>query len=347
MKKSVIIALALFGFCNSNAQITLLSSDMPDVGDVITRHIDTVPAFGPGNEGTGQTWDFSLAVIEDTAVTNVSAINFTPYASAFPSSSYAMHGTAASYLYFTETSQQLITDGAAGDLLGTGEMIEVPFSDPLILHEFPRDFGDTQDDTYAFQAEADGSSFGVYRIRLTHTGHVYDTTDGYGTLITPFGNYDALRVKTVDFTTDVIETKLTSFLPWTTFSTTMDTATTYGWHAKEEMLAIAEMNFDSIGNPRQFTFSTVPPVTTVSVGSSETDVFRVYPQPANEVLYFGDYHRFQGASMEVYSSDGRLIMSETLNRNYFSTSALTDGFYILRLTLQGTEVHTQRFMVKH
>lgn len=338
--------LASFATSNMKAQITLENTDVTDIGDVITRHIDTIPSYGPGNEGAGQLWDFSSAVIEDTAVTYVSAVSSTPYSSTFGSSSYAMHGIDPSYLYFTETAQQFITDGAAGDLLGTGEILEVPFSDPLILHQFPRDFGDTHNDTYGFQAEADGASFGVYAIRLTHTGHVYDTTDAYGTLVTPFGTYDALRVKTVDFTTDVIETKLASFLPWIEFSTEIDTAVSYSWHAKEEMLAIAEMNFDSIGNPRQFVFSTVPPVNTVAVSKNEQDELTIYPQPASEVLFIKGLDRTGDCTVELMTLDGRVLSTEIQHNGTIDVSTVPVGIYLLRVQTKGSTI-TRKIIVQH
>lgn len=334
----------------SYAQISIVSTDLTSVGDQITRYIDTIPSYGPGSAGVNVTWDFSAAVIEDTANTTVVSTGSTPYASTFSSSDYAMTADGTAFLYFTHSSNQMTTTGAAGDLLGTGEIIEAPFSNALVLHNFPREYGNTFDDVYAFEAEADGSAFSVHRIRINHTGHVYDTTDGYGTLITPTGTYEALRVKTVDYTTDVIDVQLFSFPAiWTNFSTEQDTSISYSWHAKDEKLAIAEMSFDSIGNPAQFTFSAVPPVVTIGIEGSKTLLdLTVYPNPSSEFVFLKSDKSILGNTIEIHSVDGKLIDNSILLSTRISVSELENGLYIIRLRdSDGVLSNPVRFMVQH
>lgn len=341
----------LFIFTTAQAQISLLSTDLTMIGDEVTRYTDTLPAYGPGAAGAGVTWDFSSAVIEDTAITTVVTVASTGYQSTFTTSDYAMEGVEGdSWLYFQHDANAMISTGAAGNLLGNGN-IESPFSDPLILHEFPRTYQSNFDDTYAFVTEASGAGLPlpipVDRIRLTHDGHVYDTTDAYGTLITPTGTYDALRVKTVDYTHDIVEIKLLSFSPWTEFSNTMDTSTSYSWHAKEEMLAIAEYAYDSIGNPARFTFSAVPPVSTVNVseqGSQAT--ISVYPQPTSDFLFVKGLDDFYNYTAEIISIDGRVCSKIQLGSTRISVATLTRGVYVLRL-ISSDGVHQKpiRFIV--
>lgn len=350
LQRFTLITLAIFLVSNSYSQISIVSSDLTSVGDQITRYIDTIPSYGPGDAGTNVTWDFSSAAIEDTANTTVVATGSTPYSSTFSSSDYAMTGDGTAFLYFTHNSNQMTTTGAAGDLLGTGEIIEAPFSNSLILHNLPREYGDTFDDVYAFEAEADGSAFNVHRIRVNHTGHVYDTTDGYGTLITPTGTYEALRVKTVDYTTDVIDVQLFPFpAVWTNFSTEQDTSISYSWHAKEEKLAIAEMSFDSIGNPAQFTFSTVPPVVTIGLEETEKAFqLAVYPNPSSEFVFLKSDKPILGNTIEIYSIEGKLVENSVLMSSRIPVSGLENGMYLLRMMDQnGVLSEPIRFMVHH
>lgn len=319
----------------TQAQISILSSDMTTIGDVITRYTDTIPTYGPGPSGAGVTWDFSSAVREDTAITTVVTVASTGFQSDFGSSDYAMEGAEGnSWLYFEHDANSMVTNGAAGDLLGNGN-ISSPFSDPLILHQFPRTYGSTFDDTYAFVTEASGAGLPtpipVNQIRLTHDGHVFDTTDAYGTLITPTGTYDALRVKTVDYTHDIVEVKILSFSPWTEFSNTMDTATSYSWHAKEQKLAIAEFAFDSIGNPARFTFSAVPPITTVGIADKEKANVSIYPQPATDFLYLKGLDNFYNYTAEILSIDGRICSRTVLGSTRISVTHLPKGVYVLKL----------------
>ncbi len=346
---SLVLALTLSMSSNSQAQISLLSTDLTSIGDQITRYTDTIPTYGPGAAGAGVTWDFSAAINDTTSVTNVVTVASTGFANTFPTSDYAMRGVADSHLFFTHDANSMTTTGAAGDLLGTGEIIEAPFTDPLKLHEFPRTYQSFFDDTYAFEAEADGAAFNVYRIRLNHSGHVYDTTDAYGTLITPTGTYDAIRVKSTDYTTDVIDVQLSPLFPaWVNFTTVSDTSVTYSWHAKEEMLAIAEFTFDSLGNPRQFTYSAVLPVTTVGIADIDEEIpFVLYPQPASDQLFIKGLNQTGNHRGEIFSIDGKMIRTEILARNSLNVNDLKAGMYILRIIMaDGMRPEPMKFIVQ-
>lgn len=200
---------------------------MPMVGESVTRYIDTIPTFGPGPSGGMQVWDFSNAMIDDTAITQMVAPSNTPYASDYPSSNLAMTNDNISFLYFSNGVFEMTTDGAAGDLLQDGNIISAPFAPTLTLHEFPRTFGNTFENEYAFEATVDGSAFGVYEARLNHRGYIYDTTDGYGIITTPTGSYDCLRIKSTNHTTDSLWYRLFSFTPWAFLSVDENVSVSY------------------------------------------------------------------------------------------------------------------------
>jgi len=335
----------------SYAQISLLSTDLTSIGDQITRYNDTIPTYGPGNSGANQTWDFSLAIAHTTVVTSVVSVSSTPYNSTFSGSDYAMTNDASSYLFFEHNASQLLTTGAAGDLLSTGEIIVTPFTNDLILHNFPREYDDNFNDTYGFQATADGSSFTppFYRVRLTHSGITYDTTDAYGTLITPIGTYNALRVKTTTISESFVETQASQFLPfWLPLTTIYDTSVVYSWHAKEEMLAIADLTFDSIGNPNQFTYSSVPPVVTVGIADAgDVANIRLYPQPASDQLFISGLNQNGNHRAEIFSMDGKMIRNEVLRGNSLDVNDLKSGMYILRIILaDGTRPEPMKFIIQ-
>lgn len=353
-----LIQVSFLSFCllttfNASSQISLLSSDMTQIGDVVTRYSDTIPTYGPGAAGADQTWDFSSAINDTTSTATVVSVASTSFASTFSASNYAMTGGADSYLFFTHNTNSMTTTGAAGDLLGTGQQIESPFSNPLILHQFPRTYGSRFNDTYSFITEADGAGIPtpipVNRVRLTHNGHVYDTTDAYGTLITPTGTYEALRVKSVNFTTDILEYKLFSFSQWTLLSTTIDTSVSYSWHAKQEKLAIAEFTFDSIGNPARFTYSSVPPVVSVGVGSAEANnELKVFPSPATDRIWFSGSGQVKaGITAEIIGLDGKLALTQLVEGNSIAVHSLHSGLYLLRLTSSdGTQSVPIKFAVE-
>lgn len=323
----------LFVATNSIAQISIDESDMSVIGDVIVRYNDTIPTYGPGGSGPNQVWDFSQAIADETVTTTVSAPSSTPYQSDFSGSNLAMSGGASSYAYFTQNTNQLITDGAAGDLLGTGDIVVAVFDDELTLHNFPRVYADHHDDTYSFVAETDGAPWGVEAIRLHHNGHAYDTTDAYGTLITPTGTYDVIRVKTVDYTIDVIDVQITIIPIWTNaFITTSDTVTSYTWHAKHEKMAIAEFTYDSIGNPKRFTYSSVPPLITVGTANAVGSLGSIlYPQPATDKICV-DRTQNETFSYQIFNIQGLKIQEGISKNDCIQLDGLKLGLFILRIS---------------
>ncbi len=335
----------------ASAQISYVFSDLPVVGNQITRYRDTMTVYGPGPSGANQEWNFPAPVTHDVITTSVVAPSSTPNGSQFGSSNLAMTNDSESFLYFNANTNAMIATGAAGDLLGNGGNIVAIFSNPLTVHSFPRNYGSTGNDTYYFEVITQNHGIPlVHSVRLRHYGHVYDTTDGYGQITTPVGTYDCLRVKSTDYTVDSVWTKLFSFSPWALNSafTGPDTSLTYSWLAKETKLAVAELSFDSLGAPKNFTWSSIPPLTTEVANMEKEDVV-IYPQPASGsfTIQLSEGSAFQTA--EILSLDGRRVRSMALvnhDRTEMETQGLAPGMYVLRLLpTNGGDVITRKVLI--
>jgi len=349
----LLTSLAALLLCTTaSAQITLLETDMPQIGDQIVRRIDSIPSYGPGNAGANQNWDFSGAVNEFTTTANILNVASTPYSSTFASSDQAIEGDGNSFLFVNQSATDVVVDGVAGDLLQTGELIEAPFTSSLTLHEFPRTYESSFIDGYGFIAEVDGSGFvpSVYRVRLIHTGTVYDTTDGYGTLITPTGTYDALRVKSTTYANNITEFKFLAFSPWTEFTNEPDTSISYAWYAKMGKLAIAEYTYDSLGNPGRFVYSTVPPEVNVGIVSNEnsSETF-LYPLPANNQVCIGGGGLSAGINTaEIFNVEGKMVSRENIRNNCVDTKGIKNGLYLLRIkNAKGIYLEPKKLIVQH
>lgn len=332
------------------AQITFEYSDLPVIGDQITRYRDTMTVYGPGPSGANQEWNFPSPVTHDVITTSVLSPASTPYAGQFGGSNMAMTNDNAAFLYFSNSQNAMISTGAAGDLLGNGSNIITVFSDPLTIHNFPRQYNQNGEDTYYFEVITQDHGIPlIHSVRLRHYGHVYDTTDGYGQITTPVGTYDCLRVKSTDFTVDSVWTKLFSFSPWALNNdfTGPGVSTSYSWIAKETKLNVAELSFDSLGAPKNFTWSSIPPLTTGIANADDTQI-RVYPQPANDLLTVqmedGGF-----TTLELLSLDGRTVRSITVlgrDRLDVSVQGLAPGMYMLRLLpVNGSAVVTRKIII--
>lgn len=243
----------------SQAQITILSTDMAQIGDTVSRVADTMTALVPGPAGANKSWVMTNETIDTTEITKVMAPSSTPYSSSFSGSNVALTNDNKSYLYFNQTTSASKLTGLAGDLLNDGNIIIIPFNPSMLLHNFPRTYGSNFSDNYTMDVTINGTSPGVDKIRFKRTSTARDTTDGWGIVTTPVGKYNCLRVKRVDFPIDSIWVK--PFFPptWSLYSTKKDTIYGYSWLAKQTKLAVAELGYDSLDKPKKFTWSLIAP----------------------------------------------------------------------------------------
>lgn len=349
--RCALFALGVGCVLQLHAQIAIEFDDLPLPGDVITRYSDTIPAYGPGPSGPDQVWDMSMALTHVTTTTTVSTAAGTPFASAFATSDLAMTNDGTSFLYFRAQLSSLEATGFGGDPLGNGEQVSVPFNPTLLVHQLPRTYGSTFTDNYYFQAIVDGSAFGVHSVRLRHRGEVRDTTDGHGTLITPAGTYQTLRVKSTEYSVDSVWFRLLAFAPWTLLDAFRDTAVTYSWLAKETKLAVAEMNFDSLGAPARFIHSSIPPsITTAVPDQAGHGVPVLWPVPAtdNVVLRLSDPATY--SHLQVTTMDGRIIHEQVLgdaDTVQWNVSRWSSGLYWVRVfARQGGPPRVMRMVVE-
>jgi hypothetical protein len=337
MATDIRFSTAFFGtvmLSTLQAQITFEYADLPVPGDVVERYVDTIPTFGPGGNGGGQSWDFSTAVPRVTQITTVSNPAATPYASSFVSSNLAMTNDGVNFLYFNSTAATLIATGAAGDFLNDGQQLVIPFNPTLTIHQFPRNYGDQFSDTYAFEVVANGAAFNVHSVRLRHRGSVRDTTDAYGQITTPVGTYDALRVKSTDFTTDSIWIRLFAFAPWSLVESLADTTVSYSWLAKQTKLAVAEMTLDSLGSAARFTYTSILPSITTGIAGRSGIAPSIHPVPTADGFTITLPSSGQFRLAEVVGMDGRTVTTHAIgtgDRLRIPTMGWAPGAYVVRL----------------
>lgn len=342
-------ALLLFPITlGAQAQIVFEYEDLPVPGDVLTRYVDTLPGSGPGGNGPNQFWDFGDATPHVDQATTVMLPSATPFAASFTGSNLAYEQGEDNYGFFNASPSALITTGLAGDPLGTGEPIVITLNPTLKIHDLPRTHGDHFTDNYYFEVIVDGSAFGVHSVRLRHYGNVFDSCDAYGSLTTPVGTYNALRVKSTEFSTDSIWIRLLAFLPWQFVQALEDTSTAYSWLAKETKLPVAELTLDTLGNPARLVYSALPPAIGTGVTEGATPGVRLWPVPATDgfILELDDPARFRHA--ELVAADGRVVRTMGLGdaaRTWFHSAGLSPGAYLVRcVPRSGQEVHLRMLL---
>lgn len=184
-----------------DAQIIIDKNDMPSPGDIIITSTGLNLDFINYQEtGENYFWDFSeLSHISqniDTLI-DLEDVNFV-YWWAFNSSANLVKkenviipipdfpiSDAVTFLNSTNNNYSIAGEGASL----YGFPVPLKFNLPDILYRFPMEYGNT------------GNSFADYELGLPSFGFIRkevsreNTVDGWGTLTTPYGTYEVLRIK--------------------------------------------------------------------------------------------------------------------------------------------------------
>ncbi|MFY8021353.1 MAG: T9SS type A sorting domain-containing protein [Bacteroidia bacterium] len=197
MKKHLLVFIfSIFTFHISTAQISILASDLPAVNDELRYSIGT-GSLNLNQTGANQTWDFSKLKATNQELIKHSAPLQTPYIFQFLNNStfgYPEKGlpVPAGFIEnpFTfikkSNSVYIITGrGATAQNLPLG----IVYNPKDTLYVFPLIYGKTYGGSFAGSASL--ATFGG----LSQTGDRTSIVDGWGTIKTPYGTFECLRVK--------------------------------------------------------------------------------------------------------------------------------------------------------
>ncbi len=207
MKNLVSLTALLFTTTIGLAQITIDNNDMPSVGDTFRVSNGLIsPTIDPVPTGASFTWDFSMLqpvsqdvdTFIDVASTGTfysvvfSNLPFNPYranlAAKGPTFPTVPQISVSDVYYFYYNSSASYSQSGYGASLN-GFPTPIPFNARDRVYAFPLNFGNLDSSDSDFNISIPG--LGSY----THDQHRVNETDGWGTLITPFGTFNTLRVR--------------------------------------------------------------------------------------------------------------------------------------------------------
>ncbi len=341
MKFYSIIWIVCFGCSPLFSQITITNNDMPAAGDSV--HVSYAANVGTVDHmltGPNYLWDFSSLVpnlqrefryLTPTALpfnflSTISFLNPSP-------DSLPLIGNLPSNFtdYFKNGSSGFRRNGLSFDYTPlTTFSIPVIFTSSDYVFRFPLNYGDLD------------TSDGAYAINfpplpyIGQTIHRESNVDGWGTLITPFGTFNTLRVVSYVSTIDTIA--LDSL---TGFSIPRPLEIQYKWMAAGMKIPVLEIDAQFIANNEVISnviYQDSLRVTLPQVGFNETikSVFElsVYPNPATQTC-FVNYHSSNRAPVSIMLLD--LAGREVKN---FGTGSTLPGTHIKELDLNGIAVGT-------
>jgi gliding motility-associated-like protein len=246
MKRAIpIIASLLFAGVKLSAQITITSSDLPNSLDTVRISVNTTLAgFVPAATGANFTWDYRYLVPDSQRVVKCEKASNTAYPlynflatygiynynpDQFP---FVLIGAAPTdvYDFYKKTSSYLAIVGQG--ITVSGSPVPALYSNADRVYSLPLNYGNTDSSTSTLSFPIPG--MGYYEKKQVRRNVV----DGWGTLMTPFGTFNTLRVKTTLEITDSIYLDTIQF----GFTIPRQTLHEYKWLAPGGKLPILEVD---------------------------------------------------------------------------------------------------------
>lgn len=345
MKKFLFFSLILIS-TQTFSQITLSSSDFPVAGNsyvVSTVNDASVIDYAP--TGANHTWDFSSITpqAQDTIpFVSASDMSLQPtYLIAFNNSiTDPEHDADVANKQDYENPMPTVTfedfyafykiDANAFVQVGMGVTVNsAPLPvlwDPIdTIVELPAAFGNQDTCFSAFSATI--PTLGYYSEERTR----YNSIDGWGTLITPFGTFDALRIMSYSEIHDSLYYEAYGM------GFPMDrTETEYKWYAHGYSIPVLQVVIRD-GMSASSTVTYVDSLRNLSLNETTISEVNVYPNPATDEVYIDiDVNHFP-LNVVVVDVAGREVLSGEIIDNRIDISGLSQGVYCISLT--GSCIH--------
>ncbi|MBL4625008.1 MAG: hypothetical protein JKY42_07710, partial [Flavobacteriales bacterium] len=221
--------LLVFQTLQSFSQITITDADMSSVNDVVIESVvplNSLDTIDPSLTGVNYTWDFCHLSIDNQRVDTFISVSSTPLtyqfyfnnAFLYPGydASYAKRGQEINfnqagigvsitdvYDYFKNDASDYKQVGFGANINGIPASIQYDGID--YIYRFPMNYGNIDSSNAAFVVDV--PTLGTYGQKIDRRNEV----DGWGEITTPFGTYDALRVRTTLTITDTVYLTLANF----------------------------------------------------------------------------------------------------------------------------------------
>ncbi len=349
---SVLFLLPAFLF----AQITIDQNDMPQEGDTI-RLSNSVDVGMLNYEETGSNfnWDFSTLVPFSQTVDTFVSVSETPwlYQLVFLTSAnlaQKINGydfipgftITDSYEFFKNSSSDYRDVGVG--ITVNGAPIPNKFDSPDIIYRFPLAFGSID------------SSFSSYEMDIPALGYASgwkkrtNIVDGYGSLTTPYGTFETVRVKSYIIQHDSI------FLDSLGIGFPIDrTFTEYKWLGDGFGLPLCTVTDDGIAP----TVTYIDSLRNLFVGVNENQLtdnaLNVFPNPAHNEFSI-EINSANGSDIDVklFNSEGLKVADLYHNRHtgsllnlkfHVSQYELKEGLYFV-VVRSGVNIFTRKLIIR-
>jgi hypothetical protein len=341
-------ALAVLLTVKVQAQaISLTNANMPGSGDTL-RYTNVSTTSLPAYQATGAnfTWDFTQVASTTEGIRSFKASSQTPYFFFFFGTQE--YGELISnsinlgvitlndyYNFYKKQSSPAayIADGAGMTL----SMVPVPayYTDKDELYKFPMTYPQYDSTTFKFTTPTTS----LIPVRYSKAGYRVTVVDGYGTVKTPYGTENCIRLVTTQYSRDTIRATLGTFtLPPVGIP---NFVRSYQWLTLNSKIPYMEVTGNLVGNNftitqaryRGYDMSKNPPKDTQVPEQMDLSGMRMFPNPAASQLFVT---LNTPSTLAVYDLNGRLVkaaMDVAVSGVYpLDVADLEQGLYVLKVT---------------
>jgi hypothetical protein len=308
MRKLLLILFATIG--TAQAQITLSGSDFPHANDLYLMSDATAfPGMDATLTGANYSWDFSMldsttiGQYNDT-IFDVSGMNII-YTLVFGDNGIAPHRSNQSRhgMDFSLGGQISITDvfnfyyNTTNDYhqSGFGSGINgVPLPTPYIPHDiiykYPVEFGNLDSSASGYEVSLPNLLY--YKVSKNRINEV----DGWGSLTTPSGTYNVLRLKSTIYERDSVYLDTLGF----GYGFNVPVQVEYKWLGQGEGAPLLQVN-EVGGNVTTIVYKGMN-VAGIHSATRNDFVFTVFPNPVSELLFL-DFSTQKPDNAEIIVTD--------------------------------------------
>lgn len=331
------------------AQITITSADLPAAGDTFRISTSTpVSGLDLTTTGANVTWDFStlvsagqtvdtfLSVGNTASVFSVifSDVTFNPNRANQATRGQAFNlGTVnvSDVFNFYYNSSTVYEQPGIGARVN-GVQLPIVFSPHDVHYRFPLEYGDTDVSPSGYELDLTSTVGFFFQVRKTRDNVV----DGWGTVITPLGAFNALRVKSTVVEQDSVYIDSLG----TGFNLPAITTIEYKWLAPGQGIPVLQITTTGTGTVTSIRYRDQPQVSGLLDPVADVLEPVVYPNPAAALMTLRwESPRAQTVPLRIFDLSGGLVYEEVVeavpgvNLRMVPTAALrlANGVYRMQI----------------
>jgi len=332
-----------------SAQITITADDFPHAGMLVVRNMDTTTAVSVGSAGTGQVWDFSNLVPSFDDSTLYMMPGGQPDLENHPNTNLVTKDLDSdinyeggyNYIFYETTAGGWFVQGQELKLSFWGITItwHIFYQPPALEMPLPFTYNSSNNQNTTWKLYAVTSYNGSVMdsvLTINHTT-ISQLADASGTMITPTGSFEALRVHTH---TEIIDSSFTynAGAGWVFNETGLTILNSYHWYAKG-IGEVGSLLLDDKKRSGQFSFFKSSTIVGKKEFAEATNL-KIFPVPATDKLNIESSEKIE--KVEIYSLTGALLIKENCVDQVDISSLLPSTYYI-RVYVSGAEI-TRKFI---